>query len=142
MELVSKKVLTLEIARALVFAAEREIAAHGWAMFVAIVDETGAPLVVERVDDAQPASYQVAIDKAACAARFRRPTKVFADRLQGGALHLLTVPGVIAVEGGVPLVSGDCVIGAVGISGGTGSEDGIVAAAAVQAFSDVVRVRS
>ena len=135
MSLRLKPTLTFELARALADVAEREIAAHGFAMFVAVVDDAGTPLFVGRVNDAQPASFEVALQKAQAAVRFRRPTKGFEDRiLQDGRVNLLSLPGIVAVEGGLPLVVDGAFVGAIGISGGTGVEDGQVAAAAAAAL--------
>ena len=131
----SKAVITLDIAKAVGRAAEVHIAAHDFAMFVAVVDDAGTPLYVVRTNDAQPASYDVALQKAQVSARFRRPTKGFEDRiLADGRVNLLSLPGIVAVEGGLPLVVDGTVVGAIGVSGGTGVQDGEVAAAAVAAL--------
>jgi uncharacterized protein GlcG (DUF336 family) len=135
----SKPVITLEIARALAAAAESRIAENGFSMFVAIVDDAGTPLLVVRHNDAQPASYEVAVEKASVAARFRRATKGFEDRiLKDGRVNLFTLPGIVAVEGGLPLVVDGRVVGAIGVSGGTGVEDGQVAKAAADALSEIL----
>ncbi len=131
----SKPSLTFELARALAEVAEHEIAEHRFAMFVAIVDNAGTPLFVGRFNDAQAASYEVALRKAQAAVRFRRATKAFEDRIvKDGRLNLLSLPGIVAVEGGLPLIVEGEVVGAVGVSGGTGVEDGQVAAAAAAAL--------
>jgi uncharacterized protein GlcG (DUF336 family) len=124
----SKPVMTLALARQLLSAAEDEIHTRGFAMYVAIIDDGGAPLVIERVNGAQTASFDISVRKARAAAGFRRPTKVWEERVKGGAPNVMTLPGIIASEGGVPLAIGGVVIGAVGVSGGTGVEDGIVCA--------------
>lgn len=130
-----KPTLTIDLARALADVAGREVAAHGFAMFVAIVDGDGTPLLVVRLNDAQPASYDVAVQKARAAVHFRRPTKGFQDRiLTDGRVNLLSLPGIVAVEGGLPFVVDGAVVGAIGVSGGTGEEDGQVGAAAVAAL--------
>lgn len=135
----TKAALTLDIAKALAAVAEDRMADHRFAMFVAIVDDAGTPLYVVRANDAQPASYEVAIRKAQAAARFRRPTKGFEDRiLRDGRLNLLSLPGIVAVEGGLPLVVDGVVVGAIGVSGGTGVEDGQVAAAAADALPGIL----
>ena len=85
----SKSVLTLDIAKAVSSVAEAHIAANGLAMFVAVVDESGTPLYVVRANDAQPASYDVAVQKAQVAARFRRPTKGFEDRILSDDIRLI-----------------------------------------------------
>jgi uncharacterized protein GlcG (DUF336 family) len=137
----SKPTLTFEIAQALADVAATRVAADGFAMFVAVVDDAGTPLHVARHNDAQPASFEVALAKARVAARFRRATRAFEDRvIKDGRVNLLSLPGVVAVEGGVPLVIDGIVIGAVGVSGGTGVEDGQVAAAAADALPDLLGI--
>lgn len=139
LSLSSKPVITLDIARALADVAQAHIAAGGFSMFVAFVDDSGTPLLVVRHNDAQPASYEVAVEKARVAARFRRATKGFEDRiLKDGRANLVTLPGIVAVEGGLPLVVDGTVVGAIGVSGGTGVEDGQVAAAAAEALPGIL----
>lgn len=131
----SKQTLTFDLARALAAAAEHEIAQRQFAMFVAIVDDAATPLFVARFNDAQAASFEVALKKAQAAVRFRRPTKGFEDRvIKDGRVNLLSLPGIVAVEGGLPLVVDGAVVGAIGVSGGTGVEDGQVAAAVAAAL--------
>lgn len=130
-----KAVITLALAKQVVEAAEREIVSRGWAMYVACVDDSGTPLVVLRINDAQPASYDISVAKAQSAARFRRATKVWEERVKSGAPNVMTLPGVIASEGGVPFVVDGKVIGAIGVSGGTGAEDGVIAAVATAALA-------
>jgi uncharacterized protein GlcG (DUF336 family) len=134
---IQKKVITLALAKTLVAAAEREIARHGWAMFVTIADDSGTPIVVERVNHAQLASYEISVRKARSAVHFRRPTKVWEERVKNGGTNVLSLAGVVASEGGVPLVVDDAVIGGVGVSGGTGADDGVVAQAVVDALAEL-----
>jgi glc operon protein GlcG len=101
---------------------------------VAIVD-SGAHLVyLERMDNAQIGSIRVAIGKARSAVLYRRPTKVFDDLLAKGRTTLLALPGVSPSEGGLPIVVGGKLIGAIGASGGSPEEDGKVAAAGLAAL--------
>lgn len=131
----TRTVLTLEAARALADAAEAHIERRGFSMFVAVVDAGATPLFVARYRDAQAASYDVALAKARAAVRFRRPTAAFQDRiLRDGRINLLSMPGIVAVEGGVPILAGGVVVGAIGVSGGTSEEDGEVAAEALKAL--------
>jgi glc operon protein GlcG len=106
---------------------------HNWAMAVAIVDPAGTLVYFEKIDDTQHGSVQVAIDKARCAALFKRPTKAFQEVLATGAdgLRVMAFPGVIPAEGGVPLVLNGRIVGAIGVSGGTSEQDGQCAAAGV-----------
>jgi uncharacterized protein GlcG (DUF336 family) len=115
--------------------AEHTIAQRQFAMFVAIVDDAATPLFVGRFNDAQPASFEVALQKAQAAVRFRRPTRGFEDRIiRDGRVNLLSMAGIVAVEGGLPLLVDGAVVGAIGVSGGTGVEDGEVAAAVAAAL--------
>jgi glc operon protein GlcG len=104
---------------------------------VAIVDPGGYLIYFERMENTQVGSVQFAIDKARSAVLFRRPTKVFEDALAGGGggLRILALPGAVPIEGGVPIIAGGKVVGAIGASGGTAPQDGQVAAAGVKALS-------
>ncbi len=91
-----------------------------------MVSNGGNLVHFSRMDNTQIASIQIAQHKAKAAATFRRPTKVFQDGLTANPpnLVLLTLDGVIASEGGIPLMSGGKIIGAIGCSGATGAQDG------------------
>jgi glc operon protein GlcG len=104
---------------------------------VAIVDPGGYLVYFERMENTQAGSVQFAIDKARSAVLFRRPTKVFEDVLAGGGvgLRILTLPGAVPIEGGVPIIAGGKIVGAIGASGGTAQQDGQVAAAGAAAVS-------
>lgn len=108
-------------------------AARNFTMAVAIVDTHGELVAFHRMDNTQYASNAVALQKARTAAMFKRPTKSFYDAVAGGRVATLSVPGVIAIEGGVPIVEAGRIIGAIGVSGGTSVEDGEIAAAALAA---------
>jgi uncharacterized protein GlcG (DUF336 family) len=138
-QLADKKVITLDLAKQLAAVAEREIARNSFQMFVAIVDESGIPIFVARVNDAQPGSYEVAIAKARTAALYRRPSKAFDDMVRGGATTLLSIPQITTVEGGVPLMFDGKVIGAVGLSGGSAVQDGSVAQAVADALAGMIK---
>jgi glc operon protein GlcG len=96
---------------------------------IAIVDHGGFLIYFERMDNTQLGSVEIAIDKARSAALFRRPSKVFEDALAGGRNAILALRGATPLEGGLPLVSGGKIIGAIGASGGTAQQDGQVAKA-------------
>lgn len=98
-------------------------------MVIAIVDTGGRLVYLERFDNCQYGSIKVAVGKAQSAAAFKRPTKVFEDLINGGKPALLTLDGARAVEGGLPLLLDGKIIGAIGISGGSAAQDGVVAAA-------------
>ena len=88
------------------------------------------------MDETQVGSVDIAIAKARSAARFKRPTKAFQDALAAGGegLRILALDGAIPVEGGIPLVSGGKIVGAIGASGGTSQQDGVVAQAGASAL--------
>lgn len=126
--------LTLKEAERIVNAAMVAAEEIERAMVVAVVDPHGDLIALKRMDQAHLASIDVSVAKARCAARYRRPTKIFQDACTGGAgagSGVLSLPAVLAVEGGVPLVLDGRVVGAVGVSGGTPAEDGCVASIAV-----------
>ena len=98
---------------------------------VAVLDTAGQLVAFERMDNTQTASTMIAQDKGASAAMYRRPTKVFQDLVAGGGvgLRVLQLRGAIAVEGGIPLYVDGKIIGAIGVSGGSSEQDGVVAKA-------------
>src|SRR5271154_3917127 len=116
--------ISLARAQAAISAAVGEAEKRGWAVNVAVVD-SGANLVAfARMDGAQLASVAVAEHKARAAASFRRPTKAFEDAVQKSDYkYVLTLDGIIASRGGIPLIEDGKLIGAVGCSGATGSQD-------------------
>jgi glc operon protein GlcG len=127
--------ITLERANAVIAAAVAEAKKHDWKLNVAVVD-SGANLVAfERMDGAQLASIQVSQHKARVAATFRRETKVFESAIQNGNTYVLTLDGIIGSRGGIPLVDGGKLIGAIGCSGGTGSQDEVACNAGVAALA-------
>jgi glc operon protein GlcG len=103
---------------------------------VAIVDTGGFLVYFEKMQDTQTGSVDLAIEKARTSALFRRPTKVFEDGVAGGGagLRLLRLTGAIPIEGGAPIVMDDRLVGAIGVSGGTGAQDGEVATAGAGAL--------
>lgn len=135
-QLATKKALTLEAAKKLASAAEAEARKNNWNVVITIVDEGGIPLYLQRMDGTQVGSVEVALAKAKSAIYFKRPTKVFEDALASGKNGSLKIPNALPVEGGLPLVLGDGqFVGAVGVSGVTSAQDGIVAKAAVDALA-------
>lgn len=100
-------------------------------MVVAVTDAAGDLVYLEKMDGAQTSSVKTAGSKAHTAANYKRPTKVFQDILAGGGdgLRVLTLEGVVAIEGGIPLVVGGKIVGAIGTSGGNATQDGQVAKA-------------
>ena len=126
--------ISLEKAQALVQAATAEANKRGWPEDFAVVDWGGNLVAFARMDGAQLASIAIAEHKARTAARYRRPTMAFENGVQKfGLNYLLTLDDVIASRGGIPLVEGGKIIGAIGCSGGTGSQDEALCKAAVDA---------
>jgi len=127
--------ITLEGAKVLAAAAEAEALKRGWTVAIAVVDPAGGLVLLHVLDETQPASQDIAIEKARTAARFKRPTKAMEDAVAGGRMSLLSVSRfALMLEGGVPLTRDGAIIGAIGISGMTSAQDGEVAAAALAAF--------
>jgi glc operon protein GlcG len=116
--------ISLERAAAAIAATIAEAKKHDWKLNVAVVDSGGNLVAFQRMDGAQLASIQVSEHKARTAATFRRETKTFESAIQQNNFnYVLTIDGVIASRGGIPLVEGGKLIGAIGCSGGTGSQD-------------------
>jgi uncharacterized protein GlcG (DUF336 family) len=132
----TSRFITLEAAKAMMAAAEAEALKQGWNVAIAIVDAAANLILFERIDDTQPGSLAIAIDKARTAANFKRPTKALEDLVLGGRTMFLAVDGVLPMQGGVPVVVDGKVVGAVGVSGATAAQDEQVALAAVQSLGD------
>jgi uncharacterized protein GlcG (DUF336 family) len=131
----SKPVLTLIDAKRIAAAAEAEALRNDWRVVIAVVDDGGHLLYLQRSHDTQFGSVETAIAKAHAAIAFRRPTKTSEDAVLSGRLIHLALPGVIPAEGGVPLYLNGTVVGGLGISGVRSSEDGQVAAAGLAALT-------
>jgi uncharacterized protein GlcG (DUF336 family) len=123
--------ISLQRAQAVAQAAVAEAAKRGWQLNVAVVD-SGANLVTFlRMDGAQLASIAISEHKARTAVKFRRPTKAFEDAIQKADFkYILTLDDIVASRGGIPLIEDGKIIGAIGCSGGTGSQDEAACAAA------------
>jgi glc operon protein GlcG len=121
--------ITVEKAKQVIAAAEAEAKQRGWALNIAVLDSGGNLVAFERMDGAQLASIAISQHKARAAVTYRRETKAFENGVQNGFTYVLTLDGVIASRGGIPLIEDGKVIGAVGVSGGTGSQDEVAAKA-------------
>ena len=128
--------ITVEMAKKAAAPAIAEARKNNWTMAVAIVDPAGDLVYFERMEDVQAGSTQVAVAKARSAARFKRPTKAFQDALAAGGegLRILALDGAVPVDGGIPLVVGGKIVGAIGLSGGTSQQDGQCAQAGASAL--------
>jgi len=94
---------------------------------IAIVDTGGQVVYLERFDVVQWGSIKVALHKAKCSVQYKRPTKALEDVIAKGTLTYLTLDGISAIEGGVPIIQDGKIIGAIGVSGGSSVQDGQVA---------------
>jgi uncharacterized protein GlcG (DUF336 family) len=130
----NKPVLTLEDAKRVAVAAEAEAHSNDWKVVIAVVDDGGHLLYLQRSHDTQFGSVETAIAKAHASVAFQRPTKASEDAVLSGRLIHLALPGVIPAEGGVPLLRDGVVIGGLGISGVRSFQDGQIAAAGVGAL--------
>jgi len=131
----SKPILTLDNAKRIAAAAETEARLNNWKVTIAVVDDGGHLLYLERSHDTQFGSVDTAIFKAHAAIAFQRPTKSSEDAVMNGRLIHLALPGVIPAEGGVPLEIDDIVVGGLGISGVRAFQDGQIAAAGAAALN-------
>jgi glc operon protein GlcG len=121
--------IELERAQSVIAAALAEAKKHDWKMNATVVDSGGNLVAFARMDGAQLASIAISEHKARVAATFRRETKVLENGVQSGLNYVLTLDGVIASRGGIPLVEGGKLIGAIGVSGGAGAQDEVCAKA-------------
>jgi glc operon protein GlcG len=131
----TKPILTLADAKRIASAAESEALTNGWAVTIAIVDDGGHLLWLQRLDGAAPVSAHIAPAKAHTAALGRRESRIYEEMINQGRTSFLSVPAIGGLlEGGVPvLVEGQCV-GAVGVSGVKSSEDAQIARAGIAAL--------
>lgn len=133
--------LTSAAAQAALDAAEQEAASNGWKVTIAIADAGGVPLLVKRCDDAFPASFLVAVEKAKTAAHFRKPTSALeasANVSEGSSRAALLSAPYVLMQGGVPIFVNNMCVGAVGVSGVKPDEDEQVAMAAVNALTSTI----
>jgi uncharacterized protein GlcG (DUF336 family) len=127
--------LTLEEANRITAAAKRTAAQNNWKLVIAVVDDGGFLVSLERMDGSQKASVAVAQQKARVAILYQRPTNEFEERLLAGNIGVLSLPDIICSEGGVPIIRDGVYIGAIGVSGAKSFEDGLVAASGLSALN-------
>lgn len=125
--------VTLAEAKIAVAAAEAEARKQGWNMVIAVVEPSGALVLSEKMDGAQYGSNDVARRKAETSANFRRPTSYFQEAVKGGTLNSIFT-GALAIDGGELLIVDGKIAGAIGVSGGSGAQDGQVARVAAAAL--------
>jgi uncharacterized protein GlcG (DUF336 family) len=137
--LATKSALNLGVAKQVAAAAEAAARKNNWTVVIAVVDDGGHLVYLQRMDETQYGSVEVATQKAQTAMAFKRPTKALEDAVTGGRTNLLGLPAT-PVEGGVPLLGADGkIIGAIGVSGVTSEQDGIVAKAGAEALAALVK---
>jgi uncharacterized protein GlcG (DUF336 family) len=131
----TKKVLTLEAARLAAAAAEATATRNGWRVVIAIVDDGGHAIHLQRLDGTQSSSVETALGKARTTVRFKRPTRLLEEMVNNGRYAFLSVPGgAVLLQGGLPIEIDGQLIGAVGVSGVRASDDEIVAQAGIDAL--------
>jgi uncharacterized protein GlcG (DUF336 family) len=121
--------INLATAKKVAAAAAQEAIKMKINVVIVIVDTGGNLLYLERFDVVQYGSIDAAVHKAKCSVAYKRPTKAFEDLIGGGKMAYLTLDGIIAIEGGVPIMQNGKIIGAIGVSGGAAVQDGQVATA-------------
>lgn len=131
----SKPTLTLDDVKRIAAAAEAEALANHWAVCIAVVDDGGHLLWLQRLDGAAPISAQIAPNKARTSALGRRESRVYEEMINQGRISFLSAPGLEALlEGGVPIMADGQCIGAVGVSGVKSTEDAQIARAGIAAL--------
>lgn len=131
----TKPMLTLDDARSLAQAAEREAMANHWAVTIAVVDDGGHLLWLQRLDGAAPISAQIAPAKARTAALGRRESRLYEEMINQGRVSFLSAPSLEGMlEGGVPILKDGHCVGAVGVSGVKSSEDAQIGRAGIAAL--------
>jgi glc operon protein GlcG len=138
-QLSSKKTLTLAVAKQLAAVAEQEAAKRNFKVVIAIADEGGNLIYLEKMDDVQIASVEISTEKAHSAVIYKRPTKYFHDGLLKGNTSLLKLPGLIMTDGGVPLIVDGKVIGGIGVSGGAPPKDDEIAQATADSLAKIAQ---
>ena|SRR5687768_6530970 len=131
---INKIILTLDDAKKMAAGAEEEAKRNEWQVVIVIVDDGGHLLYLQRLDQAQFGSINVAIEKARAAIAFRRPTKIWEENIAEGQLRYLNLPGTLPIEGGLPIIVNDQFVGAIGVSGVRSFQDAQIAQAGIDAL--------
>jgi uncharacterized protein GlcG (DUF336 family) len=130
----TRQELTLADCESIAAAAQAEARRNNWMVSIAILDDGGHLLHFARMDGASPASVAISVEKARTAAMTRRTSGVWEERIKQGRTSMLKMPGILPVQGGVPIiVEGSCV-GGVGVSGVQSHEDEQIAQAGIDAL--------
>ncbi len=136
-QIIDKKALSLAAAKHIAATAEADAKAKNARVVIAVVDDGGHLLVLQRLDDTQVASVDVAIGKARTASIFRRPSRDFEEQVKNGRVAALALPGATALQGGAPISYEGKVIGAIGVSGETPAQDEEIAVAGANAVKEL-----
>lgn len=136
-DLATRKGLTLEVAKQMAAAAEVEAKKNNWNVVIAVVDDGANLIYLQKMDETQIGSIEVAQEKAKTAVRFKRPTKALEDAVAGGRNVVLRLPGALPVEGGLPIMADGKIIGGIGVSGVLSSQDGQIAKAGADALPKI-----
>lgn len=131
---INKMILTLDDAKKIAASAEAEAKRNEWPVVIVIVDDGGHLLYLQRLDNTQFGSINVAIEKARAAIAFRRPTRIWEENIAQGQLRYLNLPGTLPIEGGLPIVINGQFVGAVGVSGVRSFQDAQIAQAGIDAL--------
>jgi glc operon protein GlcG len=135
----SKKTLTLEAARVVITGCEAEAVRNNWRVVIAVVDDGGHTIVLERLDGAQLSSVETAVEKARAAVAWKRPTRMLEEAVNNGRTAFLSITqGMAVLQGGVPIEVDGAILGAVGVSGVKASDDELVALAGVAALKQAL----
>jgi len=128
----AKKALSLADAKQIAAAAEAEALKNQWSVTIAVLDDGGNLLFLQRLDEAPLGSIVVAQEKARTALLFKRPTKFFEEIIAGGRVAMLALPGATPIEGGLPLLNDGRIVGSIGVSGVQSPQDAQIAQAGVE----------
>ena len=135
MQLPERKTLTLEAARVAMAACEAAASQNGWKVVIAVVDDGGHAILVQRLDGAQWSSIDTAVGKARAATAWKRPTRLLEESINNGRTAFLSISqGMALLQGGVPIEKDGQVLGAIGVSGVKAADDELIALAGVQAL--------
>ena len=130
-----KKSLDLAAARIAMAACEAQALGNGWKVVIAIVDDGGHAILVQRLDGTQWSSVATALGKARTAVAFKRPTRLLEEMVNGGRTAFLSIPGeMVFLQGGLPIEREGEIVGAIGVSGVKASDDERVAQAGIEAL--------
>lgn len=137
-DLATKKSLTLDVAKQIAAAAEAEAKKNNWTVVICLVDDGANLVYLQRIDGTQIGSIEVAQEKAKTAVKFKRPSKALEDAVAGGRNAVLRLTGAIPIEGGIPLMVDNQLIGAIGVSGVQSNQDGVIAKAGADAMMKII----